>query len=171
MGMDVSGKYPTTEAGKYFRNNVWWWRPLAEYCCEVAPEVAAGCDSWQTNDGDGLDEDDAQELAARLREEIASGRTASYAMDRQARLDALPREKCDLCDGTGVRRDRVGAEMGMPEKRVETEGNPRLGEQGWCNGCDGCRSQVPTECWYPFSVENVREFVEFLEGSGGFGIW
>lgn len=29
MGMDVSGINPTTEAGKYFRANVWSWRPLA----------------------------------------------------------------------------------------------------------------------------------------------
>jgi hypothetical protein len=29
MGMDVYGKEPKSDKGEYFRNNVWWWRPLA----------------------------------------------------------------------------------------------------------------------------------------------
>lgn len=28
MGFDIYGQAPTSDAGKYFRNNVWWWRPL-----------------------------------------------------------------------------------------------------------------------------------------------
>jgi hypothetical protein len=28
MGMDVYGRNPTSEAGKYFRANVWSWRPI-----------------------------------------------------------------------------------------------------------------------------------------------
>jgi hypothetical protein len=35
MGMDVYGKAPTVEEGKYFRNNLWWWRPLWTYVEEV----------------------------------------------------------------------------------------------------------------------------------------
>ena len=38
MGMDVYGIAPTSERGEYFRNNVWWWRPLWDYCCEVDSE-------------------------------------------------------------------------------------------------------------------------------------
>jgi hypothetical protein len=38
MGMDVRGEQPITEEGKYLCNNVWWWRPLAPYVCEIAPE-------------------------------------------------------------------------------------------------------------------------------------
>jgi hypothetical protein len=34
MGMDVYG-----ESGNYFRNNVWWWRPLANYCQAIAPHI------------------------------------------------------------------------------------------------------------------------------------
>ena len=38
MGMDVIGLKPTSKEGEYFRNNVWWWGPLADYCMEVAPD-------------------------------------------------------------------------------------------------------------------------------------
>jgi hypothetical protein len=63
MGMDVYGRNPTSKEGEYFRNNVWWWRPLAEYCMEVAPEIAARCEGWHYNDGDGLNGLDSGALA------------------------------------------------------------------------------------------------------------
>ena len=53
MGFDLysTGNHKT-EKGEYFRNNVWWWRRLADFVCEytgvVADEDKA---SWQHNDG------------------------------------------------------------------------------------------------------------------------
>src|SRR6476660_3388037 len=38
MGIDVVGKAPLGEQGKDFGTTVWWWRPLADYCRDVAPE-------------------------------------------------------------------------------------------------------------------------------------
>ena len=31
MGMDVYGRRPKSERGEYFRNNIWWWHPLADF--------------------------------------------------------------------------------------------------------------------------------------------
>jgi hypothetical protein len=180
MGMDVSGKNPTTEAGAYFRNNVWWWRPLAEYVCEVAPDITAACEYWGSNDGGGLEEDDAKELAAALREEIASGRCKEYAEDYEARRKAAPRIPCRLCDATGARRDTVGVDAGFltktcPATVKDEDGgetpHPRAGQAGWCNACDGRGTQESYDSHYPFSVANVEEFCTFLEGCGGFEIW
>jgi hypothetical protein len=28
MGFDIVGLAPKNDTGRYFRNNVWWWRPL-----------------------------------------------------------------------------------------------------------------------------------------------
>ena len=69
MGMDVYGKQPTADEGKYFRNNAWWWRPLADYCVEVAPAITAACTHWQSNDADGLhfSVENVQEFIAFLR--------------------------------------------------------------------------------------------------------
>jgi hypothetical protein len=50
MGMDVFGKEPTTEEGEYFRNTVTFWRPLADYVQEVAPEVR-GRVPWKRSRG------------------------------------------------------------------------------------------------------------------------
>ncbi len=154
MGMDVYGKKPTDETGKYFRNNVWWWRPLADYCCEVAPAITAKCQHWQTNDGDGLGKRDSLKLADVLKAKVAEGHTAAYAEIRAAELNALPDERCDICGGTG--------------RRAEP---PQLGPGDMpCNGCEAKGRRRPTDTYYPFSVANVEEFIAFLETCGGFAI-
>ena len=46
---EASNKWEAENKGVYFRNNVWWWRPLWNYVCEVCEDVmsqedvAAGC--------------------------------------------------------------------------------------------------------------------------------
>ena len=79
MGFDIYGADPGTEEGKYFRNNVWWWRPLADYCLEVAPDVTVACAHWHSNDGDGLNAEGALALADALQIELDAGRTETYA--------------------------------------------------------------------------------------------
>lgn len=155
MGMDVSGKKPTSEAGEYFRNNVWWWRPLWIYCTEVAPDLTSKVKYGQTNDGDGLNASDSQELARRLREEIESGRTLWYEKKYKQENDRTPDEPCSICGGTGKR-------LAAPEVGPGTE---------HCNGCNGKGKIRPWSTEYPFSVDNVKEFAAFLEGCGGFEIW
>lgn len=170
MGMDVFGVSPKTQTGEYFRNNVWWWRSLWEYCCQVAPEITSGV-SGQTNDGEGLDADGAAELARRLREEISSGRCAEFATEFAAWKASLGRDGCEWCDGTGVRTDAVGVEHGMPGKTLDEASAILLGRAtGWCNGCNGEGLRDDWRLAYHFSVENVAEFAEFAEHSGGFRI-
>jgi hypothetical protein len=79
VSMDVYGRRPKSEEGKYFRNNRCAWHPLATYTCEVAPDVTSKCQYWHTNDGDGLNDDDSVKLADALQAEIDSGRSAQYA--------------------------------------------------------------------------------------------
>ena len=154
MGMDVYGKQATDKRGEYFRNNVWYWRPLADYVCAIAPELTAKCKHWQTNDGDGLNGADSKRLASILRDELDNGRTADYAMRHHAELEALPDERCTICGGTGYRAEPPTAGPGtMP-----------------CNGCEATGKRRPTDTWYHFDLDNVREFAEFLEHCGGFEI-
>lgn len=150
MGMDVYGKHPTSEIGKYFRNNVWWWRPLWDYCAIVAPKLAGKVEHGQTNDGDGLNAIDSQALAAILRTKIKNGEAKRYEDSYTKRLAAIPDELCEFCKGTGKRSD-------MPK-------------QPKCNGCEGKGKRRPSDTWYPFSVENVQQFAAFLDECGGFEI-
>lgn len=157
MGMDVIGKEPSAEVGEYFRNNVWWWHPLWDYVLEIAPWVGDCVEYGHSNDGDGLDGEDSVRLARILTEELNAGRTATYEAGYMTDLAALPDEECWLCSGTGVRRDKIGKQLGMVER-------------GWCNGCDGRGAVRPFAGHYPFSAENIVEFRDFLAACGGFEI-
>jgi hypothetical protein len=170
MGMDVVGK-----SGNYFRASVWSWRPLADYMQFVAPEITSTCTHWHTNDGDGLDAAAAIALADVLDLKLTSGACASAAEDYKTAQALLPDEVCNLCEGTGIRRDKVGVSMNMPDQFVPSDDssrrNPRAGMKGWCNGCRGAGFVRPFACNYPFDVDFVREFSEFCRKSGGFEIW
>jgi hypothetical protein len=173
MGFDVIGKNPTSEVGSYFRNNVWWWHPLADYCIRVAPDICAKCTYWHSNDGDGLGLCDSVKLADALDAEIASGACARFSRVYAKAQKALPRETCSFCGGSGIRTDAVGIEGGWPDRIVTVEkgdepNNPRAGQKGSCNSCKGWGTRKSFS--YPFSVENVREFSKFLRDSGGFEI-
>lgn len=170
MGMDVIGVNATTERGEYFRNNVWWWRPLWNYCVEVAPELCSDVNG-DNNDGDGLGAEGADDLAVVLFNELAGGRTAEYEKDYRKMISELPRHSCDHCEGTGIRADKVGQDMGMPSRELGPEIQIITGRShGWCNACNGEGKQDDWRAGYPFSEKNVREFAEFLAECGGFQI-
>lgn len=171
MGMDVYGKAPTSPGGGHFRNNVWWWRPLANLCLDLAPEVCEPCKHWHSNDGDGLGAEGAQTLGALLEAKIASGDVAAYVKAYEAAQAAAPDEPCDLCGTTGIRTDKIGRQDRQPERVItEPSDHPRLGQTGWCNGCNGKGWQDAWIKSYPLSVENVADFAVFLKASGGFSI-
>ena len=170
MGMDVMGLNATSETGSYFRNNVWWWRPLWDYCMLIGKDIIPDDNLGHSNDGWGLDAVSSRALASLLQAEIDSGRCLAYQIQYEKELAEMPDEECELCAGTGVRDDDIGKKMGQHTKYIQKEGHPRNGMMGWCNGCDGTGHKRPFQTNYPFHVENVQEFVEFLRDCGGFSI-
>jgi hypothetical protein len=154
MGMDVYGKNPKNERGEYFRNNVWWWRPLWRYCEHVASELIPNGNLGHSNDGWGLDAVNAEELGQRLLLLIAEGKTKQHEDEYMAALKALPLEPCEICAGTGKRKEPPQSGAGNIH----------------CNGCDGKGKRESFAAHYPFSTDNVREFAEFCISSGGFKI-
>ena len=152
MGMDLSGFNPKSEKGDYFRNNCWWWRPLWDFVCDnvdvITEDDASG---GHYNDGHLIDEKKCDVIVERLTELLENGYVKTYQDTRQKQLDKLPMEKCEICDGSGVRNDKI--------------------IQGECNGCSGTGKKEPWAKSYPFEVENVEEFVEFVKDSGGFQIF
>ena len=167
MGMDVIGR---KNPDAYFRNNVWWWRPLWDYCIKVAPHLCADVNGHY-NDADGLDEEQALELASLLRGEIYSDETARYEAEYNMHLASLPRRPCTYCGETGIRTDEVGLNLGMPERELSPDVQIIVGRtHGWCNACNGEGVVDHWETSYYFSVDNVLEFTDFLEECGGFSI-
>ena len=150
MGMDVYGIEPYTEAGQYFRANVWMWRPLWDYVCDVCSIDNETRERGHYNDGHVIDEDAATSIGMMLRSLLESGVVQKYADHREKSLAALPDEQCEHCEGTGQRNDEF--------------------VQGTCNGCDGKGTVRPFETNYPFDIKWIEEFAEFAKQSGGFEI-
>ena len=176
MGMDVYGLNPTSEApprpehndfdsedwkayfdgqslsGQYFRNNVWWWRPLWDYVANLCSEVISQEDynAGHSNSGHVIDKEQCDYIAKVLTKELLNGGAKQYKKDYEKALSELPLEKCEHCNGTGQRDDEY--------------------VQGECNGCDGKGERENFNAGYPFNVDNVREFLDFVKNSGGFEI-
>lgn len=151
MGFDLSGVEPKTERGEYFRNNVWWWRPLWNYLFEINLINRDQFERGQYNDGYVIKRDQALKIGAKLKHLISQGEVKKYEEEYTKELDDIPDEKCDLCKGTGVRNDEI--------------------VQGECNGCNGKGKKRPWMTSYPFNEENVKEFADFCVESGGFEIY
>lgn len=157
MGMDVYGKEAISEKGTYFRANVWYWHPLWEFCCTLRPSLEDEVPYGHSNDGDGLDGENAIQLSELLTDSLSSGFALRYITERQEILDKLPLEECQFCEGTGIRTDEVGVSLEMPEKKT-------------CNGCQGKGQKKSFETNYHIDAETIKEFAEFLKDCGGFEI-
>ena len=176
MGMDVYGLNPTTTApaqpnhddfdsedwkayydgqslsGQYFRNNVWWWRPLWDYVANLCSEVISEEDfnAGHHNSGHVIGKEQCEYIAERLAHELLNGGAEQYKKDYEKKLSELPLEECTICNGSGQRDDEH--------------------VQGECNGCQGEGKRKDSETGYPFEVSNVKEFYTFVKNCGGFEI-
>ena len=159
MGFDISGQKPNAEVGIYFRNNVWWWRPLAGYVLDVCADIFQENETeyWHSNDGQKVSADTAQRISHRLKELVRLGRTKRYEEKYKAEQAAVPQLVCQYCEGTGDRKD-----LEPPEWKAECNG---------CNSCHGSGKVNDITSEYPFSEENVKKFADFCEASGGFEIF
>ena len=62
VGYDVYGNKAAAPEGRYFRRNIRGWPPLADSCCELAPEETKPCKDWHVNEGFGLNAGQAVRL-------------------------------------------------------------------------------------------------------------
>lgn len=169
MGMDVYGTKPKNETGEYFRRNVWGWRPLWDYCLDTF-EIVADVNGHDNN-GDGLNAEKSAILAEQMKADIASGAAQDYITARNHKLASLERLTCEWCDGTGIRTDEVGMFQDMPTRELSPEMAMLTGRtHGFCNGCSGEGKKDNWETNYQFDLEDIKEFAEFIENSGGFRI-
>ena len=97
MGYDVYGVKSKSETGNYFRNNVWWWRPLWNYVCENCEDIMneddmdAGC--W--NDGKRIVSGKCIEIADRLQTLIDEGHCLKYEAKYEAEREQIKKDNKD----------------------------------------------------------------------------
>jgi len=150
---DARRKWEQENPGTYFRNNVWWWRPLWDYVNVLCDDVITEDDhkSGHHNDRHLIDADKCAVIAERLAKELLNGGVTKFKEERQEYLDKLPLVKCHCCEGSG-------------------KGAHYSAGKDTCHVCEGTGEQEDSQVQYPFEEDNVREFHSFVKHCGGFEI-
>ena len=160
---DLRDKY-TSQSGTYFRNNVWWWRPLAHYVLEetlIIPEDRK--ESWGYNDCSEVSQKEAEMIARQLRYLIKSGHTKRYEANWEARRKTLEVYNDKVEKELEEHCQEVYKKLG---KTVAPKDFPKKDHDKW----EKIYRKRNSDASYPFSIENVEEFAEFCENCGGFTI-
>lgn len=172
MGMDVYGRKPKNQTGEYFRNNIWFWHPLWDYCLEMYPVATAKCTDGHSNSGDGLNASDSKKLAQLIKKDLENGKAQKYSDRYEEIRKNLPRQICTHCDGTGIANTTsLNLEESFQEP-VKIQGiGSLLKEDLKCKMCDGNGDRENWSSHYPFTIENLKEWQQFLDNCGGFNIY
>lgn len=166
MGMDVFGLKPKSNIGEYFRNNVWWWHPLWDFCDSVAPEICNKVESAHYNSGDGLNAIDSRKLAFLIKEQIKTGAAQQYVDDYYAAIEQLPLENCYCTKSQKSLFESYVSDGSIPFPKTEEyiDPNPE------CKICSGSGKMKNFASSYHISLENIEKFSNFLMDCGGFQI-
>ena len=149
MGFDLySLGNHKNENGKYFRNNVWWWRRLADFVCEHTGVIEESDKrEWQSNGGHVVSEKTALQIAKQLKALIKDGTVSKVIKEVEEETEKAEK------NNKFVQRCQD-----MLSKKVEHD--------TW----DWIQSKYNYSSSYPFTMENVEEFIKFCEDSRGFEI-
>jgi hypothetical protein len=155
----------TSQSGTYFRNNVWWWRPLADYVLrftKVIPENEH--EHWGYNDCYEVSQENAEMIGQQLDHLIKSGHCKAYA-------DKFEKQRLKI----EKQNDKIEKQLDKFCKSVEkklgkTNLAPNEFPDQYKRKWDQLYDKKNFNGNYPFSVDNVKEFSEFCKNSGGFTI-
>jgi len=159
MGMDVYGKDPKNEEGKYFRANLWSWRPIQMLISHTNEQYNLGfnLDGYGDNSGAGLNnQEDCDQLA-------------------DAMLHVVESDK-DFTDDY----DTLYVNLGMWVNdnggfSVSKEQEEKLNEQYpigtiLYTSVVASNGELVNPAWGT-SRKHVLQFIEFLRNCGGFEIF
>jgi hypothetical protein len=152
--------------GYYFRNNVWWWRPLAELiedkCGDLLTEKQK--QNLHNNSGTEYSESVAKEIVKRLKKCIANG----YVDEFEKKIQA----KAKIARKHNEKIEQQIADLKKEVERLRPGENlaPRDYPFPYYDHWKQIYSKKSWDDSYPFSKENVKEFINFAKHSGGFAI-
>ena len=195
MGMDVYGLKPKTVVGEYFRNNIWSWHPLWDYCCFVDNTLVEKVPMAHSNDGDGLNAVDSRQLGFKLIETIESGLAASYILTYDEHVKSLQKEPCYCTKPSNIETFETTLQMfltsiaeaqnyptNLLQESYDSTGpipfpkqkdKPQQKNHPPKNDCASCQGTGLVDNFlsnYPLNINNIELFGKFLIDCGGFRI-
>lgn len=166
MGFDLySIGNPKSEKGEYFRNNVWWWRRLADYVINKTGVVDdKDADLWHYNDNHEVSKEEAIQIAKQLRYLIKTGDVDEYEKEVDEQMKIAEKHNARIEKVCNKLRKKVEKELGRTD--VAPVEYPEKYKKKW-DKLYGLKNWGEN---YPFSRKNVEQFIEFCEDSNGFTI-
>ena len=161
----ISNQWETDNVGIYFRNNVWWWRPLAdlvEKLCFFLDDKEK--EHLHHNGGYQYDEATAHRIADALEAFVKSSvAKRTVIAHNKARKKAEAHNKKVSLKLKALDMDAI-ARTG--NKKIAPCDYPKDLHDKWEN----IYREHDHTASYPFSLKNVKEFVKFLRQCGGFSV-
>jgi len=163
---ELQTEWENNNPGSYFRNNVWWWRPLWSFTCEHCDDILteddmnAGC----YNDNYIITEDKAVAIAERLYEALKQPETQEY-LDNHMKAMEKAKKHNEMIEQEKKALDEIAVEMtGNKDiapidypKDLKKKFDELMDKRDWASS-------------YPINRENIESFARFAEQSGGFSI-
>ena len=160
-------EYEAINKGVYFRNNVWWWRRLADYILDHTKCVdEADFDKWHENGGHKVDAETAEQIANQLEHLIATGHAEKYKQEIDAEIKKAEEHNNKVEQMLSELRLEVAKVTGKDAEKIAPADYPNPLKEKWHKIID----QQDYRANYPFNIDNVKEFIEFARNSGGFRI-
>ena len=151
--------------GSYFRNNVWWWRPLWNFVCNTCDDFLSEKDmeGGSYNDGRKISKTKAVKIGKRLSEKLADG-----TVDMVCRRYELAKARADVHNKKVQKNlDKITKECQDKHGKDLVPANyPEPFKTLW-------KETYDTKSWdsdYPFRKDNIEDFATFCLQSGGFEI-
>jgi hypothetical protein len=159
--------------GYYFRANGWYWRPIwniVTLFCYPSILNNEDVEGGFYNDGYVINEEKALAIAECLEEKILTGELINVIEEENEYSHKLPNECCNICEGTGVRKNEIIEEPLFDREPYLLDENQPEGTLVECNKCEGTGQIRPVETFYTYSLSCINDFIKFCKNCGGFSI-
>ena len=158
-------KYQNDNVGIYFRNNVWWWRPLADLVIKL-------CKLLDEKQKEHLHDNGGYEYNAATANYIADTLEAFVKSPVAKRTEIAHKKQMKKADAYNkkvqIKLDslRVDAIAKTGNKNIAPRDYPKDLNDKW----ESIYREHDHTASYPFALKNVKEFIKFLRECGGFTV-
>ena len=160
---EIKAEYEENNVGYYFRNNVWWWRPLwnfvVAYCGDILTDKDIGGGSY--NDGHKISKTKAVRIGKRLSKKLADGTVDAISKDYTIRAAEAKINN----DAIQEELDRITAEC---KSKHGDDLVPRDYPEPYKTQWDDAYKNKSWADSYTFDKGNIEEFAKICLQSGAF---
>ena len=160
-----SQEFEDKNPGVYFRNNCWWWRPLAFFISEKCDWLTTEQkEHLQDNSGFEFSEDEALTIANALHQEVTNGRALEREEVNKREMAVAEEWNKGINKQQDALREIAKKETG--NKNIVPYDYPADLKNKW----DDLQASEDRRASYPFKEKNVERFIKFLRECGGFQV-